>query len=196
MLTKYIVAYLYNLAPRKAMEAGMSITSSPQRYGAVAAAIHWVTALAVLLMLASGQVMDMQPDAAGAILPFHVVTGMLIGVLTLFRILWWLAFDRQPAPQPGLPVWQERLARLVHWGLYAALLVLFASGMAMLVLLDALGPIFSGGVLPQFAQTPARLAHGLVGRLLLLLAALHIGAALWHQFIRRDHLLARMGLGR
>ena len=174
----------------------MSIKSSTDRYGAVAITIHWVTALAVLLMLASGQLMDVNPAATGAILPYHVVTGMLIGLLTLLRILWWLAFDRQPAPQAGLPVWQERLARVVHWGLYVCILVLFGSGIAMMVLLDALGPIFSGGELPEFSQTPPRLAHGLAGRVILLLAGLHIAAALWHQFVRRDRLLARMGLGR
>jgi cytochrome b561 len=30
---------------------------------------------------------------------------------------------------------------------------------------------------------------------MLALLALHVGAALWHQFVRRDHLLARMGVG-
>ena len=174
----------------------MPIKSSTDRYGAVAITIHWVTALAVLLMLGSGQLMDWNPAAAGTILPYHVVTGMLIGVLTLLRILWWLAFDRQPAPQAGMPAWQERLARLVHWGLYACILVLVGSGVAMMVLLNALGPIFSGGTLPDFSQAPPRLVHGLVGRLLLLLALGHIGAALWHQWIRQDHLLARMGLSR
>ena len=174
----------------------MSIKSSTDRYGNVAITIHWVSALAVILMLASGQVMDWDPDRIGAILPYHVTTGFLIGVLTLFRILWWLALDRQPAPQAGMPPWQERIARFVHFGLYACILVLFGSGIAMMVLLGALGPIFFGGELPNFSQTPPRLAHGLASRLILLLACLHIGAALWHQFVKRDHLLARMGLGR
>lgn len=30
---------------------------------------------------------------------------------------------------------------------------------------------------------------------MLVLLALHVGAALYHQFIRRDRLLARMGIG-
>lgn len=173
----------------------MSIKSSPTRYGSVAAGIHWVSALAVLLMLASGQVMDWSPERIGAILPFHVSLGLVIGVLTLVRIVWWLAFDRRPAPQAGMPVWQERLAAIVHFGLYAAIIALVGSGVAMLVLLDALGPIFSGGPLPQFSQVPPRLAHGLAGRVMLLLALLHIAAAFWHQVIKRDHLLARMGMG-
>lgn len=41
-----------------------------------------------------------------------------------------------------------------------------------------------------------RVAHGIMSRILLLLFVAHVGAALFHQFVRRDHLLARMGLGR
>lgn len=147
-------------------------------------------------MLGSGQAMDWFPGRVGAILPYHVVTGAVIGLLTLLRILWWLKFDRQPAPPAGMPVWQQRLARTVHLGLYLGIVVLLASGIAMMVLLGALEPIFSGGPLPEFSQAPPRLVHGLAGRLVLLLAGVHIAAALWHQFIRRDHLLARMGVGR
>ncbi len=35
-----------------------------------------------------------------------------------------------------------------------------------------------------------------MSKLLLALLAAHIGAALYHQFVRRDQLLARMGVGR
>jgi cytochrome b561 len=38
--------------------------------------------------------------------------------------------------------------------------------------------------------------HGIVAKLLMLAIALHIGAALYHQFVRRDGLLSRMGFGR
>lgn len=174
----------------------MPIKSSTDHYGSVAVTIHWVSALAVILMLASGQIMDWYPEQTGVILPYHVSTGFVIGALTLFRIVWWLALDRRPAAQAGMPAWQERIARFVHLGLYACILVLFGSGIAMMVLFGAIGPIFLGGPLPNFSQTPPRLAHGLASRLILLLACVHIAAALWHQFIKRDRLLARMGLGR
>ena len=37
--------------------------------------------------------------------------------------------------------------------------------------------------------------HGLAANILLLLIVLHVGAALYHQFIRRDNLIARMWYG-
>ncbi|MDB5613833.1 MAG: cytochrome b [Devosia sp.] len=175
----------------------MPLNSSTDHYGNVAITIHWVTAIAVILMLASGQVMDWVGEpAVVAILPWHLAIGMVIGVLTLLRILWWVAFDRRPAPIGGMPRWQERTASVVHYGLYAAILVLFVSGIVMIVQANALGPIYFGGTLPSLSQTPQRLAHGLASRIILLLAVIHIGAALYHQFIKRDRLLVRMGLGR
>jgi cytochrome b561 len=83
----------------------------------------------------------------------------------------------------------------VHSLLYVAILVLAASGIATLILSGAIPAILSGAPLPDFAGLLPRVTHGLVGRLLLVLLAAHIGAALWHQFIRRDRLLSRMGIG-
>jgi cytochrome b561 len=34
-----------------------------------------------------------------------------------------------------------------------------------------------------------------MSRILLALFVLHVGAALWHQVVKRDRLLARMGVG-
>ncbi|ODT80102.1 MAG: hypothetical protein ABS76_17600 [Pelagibacterium sp. SCN 64-44] len=173
----------------------MSLKSSPDRYGTVPASIHWLSALAVILMLASGQAMDWNGDLVGAILPFHVVLGLLVGVLTLFRVLWWLAFDRQPRPPAGMGPAQEWLARLVHLGLYVAIFVMVASGIAMIALTGAAPQVFGGGPLPDFNAVAPFAAHSLVSKALLVLAIGHIGAALWHQFVQKDGLIARMRLG-
>jgi cytochrome b561 len=34
-----------------------------------------------------------------------------------------------------------------------------------------------------------------MSKILLALLVLHVGAALWHQLVKRDQLLARMGVG-
>ncbi len=173
----------------------MGLKSSTDRYGRVAATIHWLSALAVILMLASGQAMDFNDDVVGTILPVHVALGVLLGVLTLVRILWWLVFDRHPSPQSGMSAIQVWLARLVHLGLYAAILVMVASGITMVALTGSAPAIFGGGVLPDFGAVPPASAHGLVSRLLLALVIGHIGAALWHQFVKRDGLIGRMRMG-
>lgn len=174
----------------------MALRSSPDRYGAIPTAIHWLSALAVLLMLGSGQAMDWATTEASvaSILPVHAILGLVVGVLTLFRILWWLAFDRHPAPVAGMTRGQERLASAVHLGLYAAILVMVASGMAMNVMTNALPQILAGGAVPDFSATAPYGVHDILSKLLLALVVGHVGAALWHQFGKRDGLISRMRL--
>ncbi|MEP7241985.1 MAG: cytochrome b/b6 domain-containing protein, partial [Devosia sp.] len=84
----------------------------------------------------------------------------------------------------------------VHLSFYVLLILMASSGITTLILSGALPTILAGGPVPDFSALIPRIAHGLMSRLLLLLFVVHVGAALYHQLIRRDHLLARMGLGR
>ena len=55
----------------------------------------------------------------------------------------------------------------------------------------------SGAPLPEtFAGIAPRTVHGIVAKLLIALIALHVAAALYHHFVRRDGLLRRMTFGR
>ena len=176
----------------------MSLRSSPERYGAVIIAIHWLTAVALLAMLGPGLAAANTADAAGelVLLRVHAIMGAAVGALTLFRIVWWLAVDtppREAEPSRG----RAMAARLVHFGLYGVILVMVASGIATILLTGA-GAQLGGAAplpLPDFTLAPPFTVHGILARVLIVLLAGHIGAALWHQFVRRDRLLARMGLG-
>ena len=174
----------------------MQLKSTPTRYGAIAIAIHWVTALAIIGLLASGLIMDRVGDeTVRSMLPVHAIMGGLILVLTLVRIGWWVWGDRHPVPLPGQPRLQELAAKLVHLLLYVAIIVLAASGMATMALSGAVPALLAGAPLPDFDGLLPRSTHGLVARLLIALFAVHVAAALYHQFIRRDRLLGRMGIG-
>lgn len=177
----------------------MSLRSSPTRYGSVAIAIHWITAVAILGMLASGLTAANTGDEAVqlTLLRGHAIMGVLIGVLTLLRVVWFLFLDRRPQGAAGLSRLQALAAQVVHYGLYAVILVMVSSGIATLILSGA-GAQLTGAAplpLPDFTLAPPFTLHGLLARGLIVLLVGHIGAALWHQFIRRDRLLARMGLG-
>ena len=177
----------------------MAMKSSPTRYGAVPIAIHWLTAIAILAMLVSGLSADSATDAVVqlTLLRFHVVTGLLVGILTLLRIIWFLAVDRRPADAAGLSRGQALAAHIVHYALYAVVLVMVASGIGTMALSGAGAQLVGAAPLPlpDFSLVPPFTIHGLLARGLMLLLVGHIGAALWHQFVRRDRLLARMGLG-
>lgn len=175
----------------------MSLKSSATRYGSVAITMHWLTAVLILALFATGLLAAGQADPAAqlALVRFHVPLGTAVLLLTVLRIVWWWGADRRPDPPAGQPGWQKFVAHAVHIALYAVILLLAASGIGTLILSGALPAIIAGATLPDFDTVAPRLVHGLASRLMLALLAVHIGAALWHQFVRRDHLLARMGLG-
>jgi cytochrome b561 len=65
--------------------------------------------------------------------------------------------------------------------------------------LSGAAPMIFGGegaLLPDFWKFPPRVPHGFGARLLLALVVFHAGAALYHQFVRRDRVLRRMWFGR
>ena len=113
--------------------------------------------------------------------------------LTLARLGWWLV-DAKPAVAAGMRPLMSRAAKAVHTLFYVVILGMAASGIAMLVLSGAGAILFAGapGTLPDFWAYPPRSLHGIGARLLLALFVLHAGAALYHQFIKRDGLLRRM----
>lgn len=172
----------------------------PRRYHRALVTLHWLLALMLIVALAMGTfalktVPNSSPDKIGA-LQGHMIAGGLILLLTLARLVVRLK-TVHPAPASTGNAMLDRLAPLTHWGLYVLVLLMAGSGVAMSVLAGLPQIVFGGvGSLPvNFDALPPRAVHGIVAKLLMLAIGLHIAAALYHQFVRRDGLLARMGFG-
>jgi cytochrome b561 len=124
----------------------------------------------------------------------------LIGVTILLVVLCRLAFrltHGTPADEPTLEPWQKVASHLNHWGMYVLLLCVPVAGyigISLFPALDILGLFSLPGVVEpnREASATAFLVHRLLGRLLVLLVAIHVAAALFHYFIRKDNVLARM----
>jgi cytochrome b561 len=177
----------------------MALRGSAERYGSVAVVLHWLSAVLILGLLVAGFAAANAGDPAtkAAILRLHAPAGVFVLVLTVLRLVWWLAIDRRPKPFAGVPPLQARAAKLVHGLLYGAILVLAASGIALMTLSGA-RPILMGevaGALPDFWNYPPRYVHGAVAWLLAILVLTHVAAALHHQLVRRDGVMRRMRLG-
>ena len=173
----------------------------PARYHGALVALHWLLALLLIAALAIGTsalktVPNSSPDKIDA-LRGHMIAGGLILLLTLLRLAVRLK-TAHPAPASTGYALLDRLAPATHWALYGLVLLMAGSGVAMSVLAGLPGIVFGGvGSLPvNFDALPPRAVHGIVAKLLMLAIALHIAAPLYHQFVRRDGLLARMGFGR
>lgn len=174
----------------------MSLKSTLDRYGTVALILHWTSALLILALIPMGFAMQSAPEALRLELyRAHAMIGIFVGVLTLARLGWWLAFDRKPTSDADSSPLQRYAAKGVHAGLYGIVIVLTASGIGMTAI-SGLGTALTSGdpsLMPEdLMHFPPRLAHGLMARLLIVLLVLHVLGALYHHWWRRDGTVGRM----
>jgi cytochrome b561 len=174
----------------------MALRSGPDRYGTVALWLHWLTVLVILLMIATGLAMERTEDEAVRLqlLRGHALWGTVVLTLTTLRLLWRLA-DRKPPQAAGVPGVQRVAARAVHVGFYLVLLFLVLTGAATLLVSGALDTVLGRASTPlpeDFLAFAARHAHGIGVRVFVALLAVHVLAALYHHWIRRDDVLRSM----
>ena len=178
----------------------MTEEPTPHRYHPVHVVLHWLIAILVFMMLAVGKfvlpgVPANAPQKAG-MLQIHSYIGMAIGVLLVIRLI--LRFTvKRPEPADAGNGFLNFLAKAVHMLLYLILVGMAISGFGLFQQAN-LSAVFSGTVpYPEdFFQYLPRMGHGLTSWLLIGVVALHFGAAMYHQFIRKDNLLSRMWFGK
>ncbi len=180
----------------------MQLDSSFHRYSGPAVALHWVLGVAIIANFALGIYMHELPVSPSRLklYNYHKWAGITILSLSALRLLWRLT--HRPPPDGPMPAWQAKAAHAVHVLLYVLFFAVPLSGWAYS---SAAGfPVVVFGVvpLPDFVPKDKALADTLKGLhkvLTLSMGALvlaHIVAAIKHQWIDRDGLMARMGLGR
>ncbi len=170
------------------------------RYSTVSLVFHWGLALLVLaqvLLMTAQEATEGQP-ISGQFIGAHKALGMTILVLTLARIGWRIANPALPLPA-GTPNWQRIAARATHVMFYVLLIGLPLGGWAAS---SAAGRDISYFGLFNWPLLPLPQSRELAGsfmdahragvKVLYVLLALHVLAALKHQFIDRDNVLHRM----
>ena len=171
-----------------------STASSSGNYDSVAIALHWIIALFIIALVTSAQIAGgMEGPQRGAILGWHKAGGVIVLCLVLLRSLWRIT---HPAPEPikTSPV-LDTIANVVHRVFYLLLLAMPISGILMSFYfgrgIDLLGipPLLEKNV--ELAKTFGA-AHGMIMNAILALVLVHVSAALWHHYGRRDGTLARM----
>ena len=169
-------------------------------YTPTAKLLHW---LVVVLLIVQYIVAWSMPHIGRNTKPetfinLHFSLGALILFVVVARLAWrWT--HPEPAPLDGLPPWQVQSARVMHYTLYLLLLVVPILGWMNASFrgfpIDVFGlvrlPALMATRTPGFAWTGD--VHALISNYVVLtLAGLHIAAALYHRFVRRDGVLARM----
>jgi len=168
-------------------------------YTGTAKTLHWLILALLIVQFTVALSMpeirrDTRPDT---LINLHFSFGVLILALAVVR-LFWRATHREPKPLDGVPPWQVATARAIHWLLYVLLFVIPILGW-MNASYRGFPVIMFGIELPKLMPTRAP-GWGWTGDVHMLLAyygllslvGLHVAAALYHYFIRRDGVLQRM----
>jgi cytochrome b561 len=187
----------------------MPSSAVQERYSAVAISLHWLIALGIIVNIALGlyfaDLPRSDPDKF-FLTQTHKSIGLTILVLSLIRVAWRLMNPVPPLPASMSPV-TRFAAHATHFLLYVLIIAIPLSGW-LLVSSSPLGlPTmyfgwFAWPQLPYFSDLP-RVAkkmwshefgtvHVYLAWSAIVLVTLHIVAALYHQFIRRDIVLGRM----
>jgi len=185
----------------------MSATTAPlaphERYGLIAILLHWALALAIVGAFCVGLYMADLPISPTRLKLYnwHKWAGVTILALSALRLLWRLTHRPPALPSrlaDAMPAWQRAAYHGTHHLMYLFFFLVPLTGWAYS---SAAGfPIVWFGVLPlpDFVSPDKALAelvkpwHEIAAFGLAALVALHVAAALKHQFIDRDGLLDRM----
>lgn len=172
-------------------------------YSRTARALHWMTMALVAIqvpvgvsMVYRGKTLNVWDKLTGALYNGH----KLVGIAILLLVLWRLAyrFTRgAPPDEPTLEPWQRLASHFNHWGLYLLLVATPVAGYVGISLFPALD-IFGLFKLPgivapdKAAAGTAFVVHMALAIALVLLIGMHVAAALFHYFVRKDNVLGRM----
>jgi len=163
------------------------------RYATSQIVVHWLAAAAIIFLLITGTfVLSEMPNTAEKLgnLRIHMLAGAFVALLIIARIV--LRRRKPSAP----PVKGQAMARAAHVALNLVVLLLAVSGSVLAIESGAIQAVFGSGSLPaDFFEFTPRKIHGIASKVLMGLIAVHVLAALYHQFVVKDRVLARMGLG-
>jgi cytochrome b561 len=172
---------------------------SVSRYDCVTQLAHWTTLLILIATFATVWLIRYADtrEQVDQLVQLHRSLGLTVLCVTAFRLMW-----RRAARVPPLPEdtpWVQRVAaRTNEYALYALLLAqpvlgfLHSNARGAAVVVYALGTIPPLLAPDRVLAGQLLMAHDSVAKLLLGLIALHVVAALFHHFVRRDDVLSTM----
>ena len=172
-----------------------NIDSNISKWPVSSRIFHWISALLLLITWIM------------MLLHENIDSNLYIGLHKSFGIsllCWMIArvINRvvtKAPPSVTMPKWQQLLSQLSHFGLYALLIAMPMAGLLMSVYGGRPVDIFGLFQIPVFVTPDRGLARfynnlhtNIIWPTIIAFTLIHIGAALYHQFVKKDNLIARM----
>lgn len=167
-------------------------------YAVIQKILHWVMGLLIMMDLFVAQKFGEAMEASDRLESRidHAGLGIIIMTLFLVRVFFRIKYGAPPLPDT-MPQWQIFAAKAAHFMLYFLMAGLFATG--LLTASQATDPVIvfqvfdiTQGNLDETFFLFVRQFHELITEIIIALIIIHIGAALYHQLIRRDETMLNM----
>ena len=169
------------------------------RYSVASIILHWLMLLLLIAVYSAIEFREFFPKGSGpreALKMWHFMLGLsvlgLVWIRIAARLIW-----RGPQPSPAEPAWRHAVAKATHLTLYVFMIGMPIAGWLILSAEGETIPFF-GLDLPNLIGRNEQVAeqveelHELGGTIGYWLIGIHAGASLFHHYILRDHLFARM----
>lgn len=177
----------------------MTQAEPTERYSVASIILHWLMLLLLVAVYAAIEFRELFPKGSElreALKMWHFMLGLsvlgLVWLRVAARLLW-----ATPQASPDEPTWRQVMARTTHLALYAFMIGMPIAGWLILSAEGEAIPFF-GFELPALVGENEQLAerteeiHELGGTIGYWLIGIHAAASLFHHYVLRDRVLARM----
>jgi cytochrome b561 len=166
-------------------------------YDGVAIALHWATAVLVFANFALAQTWDcFAKGTRGLMEDTHMSFGVLLAAVVAARLVWrWMPGHQVSSLEAG---WVRIASKGTHYLLYALLATEAALGFTFRWGAGRPMEFFGLGIPPLIGgiekplRSELREIHEWIGWAIIIIALLHALAALYHHYVLKDRVLARM----
>lgn len=167
--------------------------AAPARHHPLIVTLHWLIALLIVTEALIGMgILHFWPNTAIKVAPLklHMILGIsMLALMTIQVIARFLL--PHPAPARTGSAFLDFIGKATHALLYVFTFLMGGTGILLAVQSHVLQLIFGGGT--RFPMVFNLFTHAAVFVLFGLLCSFHVAGALFHQFVLRDRLFARMG---
>jgi cytochrome b561 len=173
--------------------------SPPAHYERTVAVLHWIVALLIIALIATGWHMvgipKNTPDR-GYFFNLHKSLGIVAAIFIVMLIIRRIRLVRPPLPS-SMPRWETIAAELNHRVFYVLMALMTLTGY-LASSFSRYGPNLFGIALPHWGWENATLranftaVHRISALIFAVLIAIHIAAALKHLLVDKDGVFQRM----
>lgn len=166
-----------------------------EKYSKGTIIIHWLSFVLILALIPVGFIMsNMENDGTKLILlRVHIIAGVLVFILTLFRVWFFFKHKRPSKLQTGSWL-HDKLIIWLENSFYFILILLSTSGLATVIFGNFAEAIQNNdaSLLSQTVEVPPLMAHKALAFILIILLIAHVGGVINHYIKTKENTLKRI----